>query len=286
IGYLNGDGRLDLAVANYGDLFSGNGLISVFLGDGDPTHPILSAATQYPTGALGPQSVAIGDLNGDSLPDLVVAHASKMISVLLGNGDGGFQAQFPLTFSGLNNPGSIAIGDLNGDGLQDLAVANFGTDTGTGAGTAVTLLYNGGDGTFLVANRDTGGRNPSSVAIGDLNGDGHPDLAVTNAGSNTVSVFLNDGIGNLALAAAPYPTGTNPESVAIGDLNGDGLPDLAVANRDSNTVSVLLGNVDGGFQEQIQYPTGLGPVSIAIADLNGDGRQDLAVANLLTNNVT
>jgi hypothetical protein len=272
---LNGDGRRDLAVANFGDpLIGGDGTISVFLGDSNGT---FSAATQYPTGAAGPQSVAIGDLNGDGRLDLAVAHGSNRISVLLGNDGGGFQT---LT------PSSVAFGDLNGDGRLDLAVANFGVDTAAGAGTTVSVLYSRGDGTFAVVTHNTLGTNPSSVAIGDLNGDGQSDLAVANAGSNTVSVFMNDGIGNLVLAATPYATGTDPSSVAIGDLNGDGRLDLAVANAGSNTVSVLLGNVGGGFQSQTQYATGTDPSSVAIADLNGDGQLDLAVANAGSNNIT
>jgi Ca2+-binding RTX toxin-like protein len=282
LGDLNGDGRLDLAVANYGHLLpGGDGTISVFLGEGDGT---FSAATQYPTldTPSAPQSVAIGDLNGDGKLDLAVASASNRISVLLGNGDGSFLTQSPLSFSGIDNPGSVAIADLNGDGLLDLAVANFGVPPNNAG--AVSVLLGRGDGGFNHF-RFTTGTNASSVAIGDLNGDSHLDLAVTNAGSNTVSVLLGNGIGGFS-AATPYATGTNPESVAISDLNGDGRLDLAVANHDSNTVSVLLGNVGGGFQEQTQYPTGLGPFSVAIGDLNGDGRLDLAVTNHDSNNVT
>jgi FG-GAP-like repeat/FG-GAP repeat len=287
IGDLNGDGRLDLAVANYGDQFGfDDRTISVFLGNGGGT---FSAATLYSTGTglPGAQSVAIGDLDGDGDLDLAVAHASNRIGILWGNGDGTFLAQNPpLTFTGLNNPGSIAIGDLDGNGRLDLVLANFGVPPPYGSdGTMVTVLYGQVGGGFTRVNITTGGTNLSSVAIGDLNGDDHLDLAVANAGSNTVSVLLNDGNGNLS-AATPYATGTTPNSVAIGDLNGDGRPDLAVANTDSNTVSVLLGNIGGGFQAQTQYPTGLGPSSVAIADLNGDGRLDLAVANADSNNVT
>jgi hypothetical protein len=283
IGDLNGDGRLDLAVANFGDPLSGVGTISVFLGNGNGT---FSAATQYPTGTglPGAQSVAIGDLNGDGRLDLAVADASNKLPLLLGTVGGGFLTQTPpLSFSGINNPGSIAIGDLDGNGRLDLALTNFGAPPGP-PGTTVTVLYGNVGGGFNRVNLTTG-TSPSSVAIDDLNGDGHLDLAVANAGSNTVSVLLNDGNGNLS-AATPYPTGANPGSVAIGDLNGDGRADLAIANHDSNTVSVLLGNVGGGFQQQTQYPTGLGPSSVAIGDLNGDGRLDLAVAAADSNNVT
>jgi hypothetical protein len=288
IGDLNGDGHLDLAVANYGHpLPGGDGTISVFLGDGDGT---FAAATQYPTldNPSLPQSVVIGDLNGDGKLDLAVAGGSNRISVLLGNGDGSFLTQGPMSFSGINNPSSVAIADLNGDGRLDLVVTNFGFPApgspGMSPGTTVTVLYGNVGGGFSKVILATG-TNPSSVAIGDLNGDGHLDLAVANAASDTVSVLLNDGNGNFS-AATPYATGTNPESVVIGDLNGDGRLDLAVANHDANTVSVLLGNAGGGFQQQTQYPTGLGPFSIAIGDLNGDGRPDLTVANHDSNNVT
>src|SRR5262249_17713330 len=125
IGDLNADGRQDLAVANFG---ADPGTVSVFLGNGNLTHPILSDATQSLTGAgaVGPQSVAIGDLNGDHLPDLAVANASNRISILLGNAGGGFLTQTPIGPLSFNNLKSVAIGDLNGDGRQDLAVANFG----------------------------------------------------------------------------------------------------------------------------------------------------------------
>jgi uncharacterized protein (DUF2141 family) len=140
IGDLNGDGKLDLAVANYGDPVSGSpgGTISVFLGNGNGT---FSAATLYSTQThlSGAQSVAIGDLNGDGKLDLAVADASNLVPILLGNGDGTFNVQTPLTFSGLNNNGSIAIADVNGDGLLDLALTNFGTAPGD-AGW-VTVLF-------------------------------------------------------------------------------------------------------------------------------------------------
>ena len=96
------------------------------------------------------------------------------------------------------------------------------------------------------------------MAIGDLNGDGRPDLAAANYAANTVSVLLGNGDGTFG-AKTDFATGTSPRSVAIGDLNGDGKPDLAVANSGSNTVSVLLGNGDGTFgtQDRLRRP---GPI--------------------------
>jgi hypothetical protein len=127
-----------------------------------------------------------------------------------------------------------------------------------------------------------------SVAIGDLNGDGKPDLASANCGSlspsfnclqnaNTVSVLANRGDGSFG-AKVDYATGRGPQSVAIGDLNGDGKPELVTANTYGTTVSVLVNRGDGSFLAKDDYEAGDGPTSVAIGDLNGDGKPDLAVA--------
>ncbi len=122
------------------------------------------------------------------------------------------------------------------------------------------------------------GNNPTGVAIGDFNGDGIGDLAVSNLGDNTVSVLLGKGDGTFQ-PQQTYMAGLEPAGVAVGDFNGDGIADLAVTNTAGNTVSVLLGNGDGTFQPQQTYATGLAPDGIAVADFNGDGIADLAVTN-------
>jgi hypothetical protein len=128
---------------------------------------------------------------------------------------------------------------------------------------------------------------PSSIAVGDFNGDGILDLAVANAGSNNVTILLGNGDGTFTATATSPATGTEPTFIVSGDFNGDGIPDLAVANWVSNTVTILLGNGDGTFTATATSPeTGTTPVSITVGDFNGDGILDLAVLNQGSNTVT
>src|SRR5882672_9449705 len=104
-----------------------------------------------------------------------------------------------------------------------------------------------------------------SVRVGDVNGDGRPDVVATNAHLNTVNVFAGNAAGTLD-TAVPYSSGgSGPVSVAIGDLNGDGRPDVVVANRNGTTISVLAGNAGGTLDAAVSYPSGgYSPTSIAI----------------------
>ena len=122
------------------------------------------------------------------------------------------------------------------------------------------------------------GVNPNSVAAGDFNGDGAPDLAVANFTGSSVSVLIADGSGTFR-PAVTYTAGTRPHFIDAADLNGDGKVDLAVANWDSNNVSVLLGNGDGTFAAAQSYATGVQGAFVGVSDLNGDGKPDLAVTD-------
>jgi FG-GAP-like repeat/PASTA domain/FG-GAP repeat len=151
---------------------------------------------------------------------------------------------------------------------------------------SIPALFASASPSFLSPKSYLAGEASNSVAIGDLNGDGRPDLAIANGGENPLSVLLNRGDGRFQ-ARRVYETGSGGSiSVAIGDLNGDGKPDLATANTSANTFSVLLNRGDGSFYVTQGDPTGREPVSVAIGDLNGDGKVDLATANRASNTVS
>jgi hypothetical protein len=249
VGDFNGDGKLDVVVANYA-----GGDISVLLGNGDGT---FKPAVTYSTGSGSlPLSLAVGDFNHDGKLDVVVGKFScyspcGTISVFLGNGDGTFPPA--VNYNGGGEPISIAAGDFNGDGRLDLAVADISSGQ-------VLVLKGNGDGTFQgpVSYGTTG--DPDWIALGDLNGDGKLDLAVLSATSSCrVNVLLGNGDGTFQpevnYSMPSCNSGLAGGGVGIADFNRDGKLDLAVAAPGSSTFSVLL-----------QTPTGsLSPTSLTFA---------------------
>jgi FG-GAP-like repeat len=175
------------------------------------------------------------------------------------------------------DPAAVAIGDLNGDRKLDLAVVNY-------SWPSVSVLTNRGDGSFRAARNFATGRQwqdrPVDLAIGDLTGDGKPDLAVANdvTKGRGVILFANKGSGTFR-AERRFVTAVQPEAVAIGELNGDKKPDLVAVSHDAAAVSVLLNKGGGRFAAKVDYRTGAGPGSIAIGDLTGDHKPDLVTAN-------
>ncbi len=232
-------------------------------------------------------------MNGDGDPDLVVTNwchidincGGGVVGVLLGNGDGTFQA--PISYGSGGGVDVLAVGvaieDLNGDGRLDLVVLNNLDSVG--------VLLGNGDGTFRTAvNYSSGGWEPAAVAVGDVNGDGHPDLVVSNRyhsccnGYGRVGVLLGNGDGTFQ-SAVKYTLGSfEATGVAIADVNGDGHPDLVVSSEcyksicNYGSVSVLLGNGDGTFPATFILKVGSDTNSVAVADVNGDGRPDLLVS--------
>ena len=149
-----------------------------------------------------------------------------------------------------------------------------------------TLVANPADYLFLNVQSPATGHHPNSVAVGDFNGDGIPDMAVANRLDNTVTILLGNGDGTFRASGISPPTGKTPVAVVSGDFNGDGKADLAVANSTDGTVSILLGNGDGTFTLKASPVTGNNPAALAVGDFNGDGKADLAVANNSSNSVT
>ncbi len=269
---LNNDGIPDLALAN-----RGGGTVSVLLGNGDGT---FRPQKPYPVGQR-PTSVVAADLNGDGRPDLAVTNYDEStVSVLLGDGDGSFQPAPSLPVA--QGPYGLAVADVSGDGVPDLVVASY---YGNPSGGTVSVLLGDGDGSFPVQNTFPVGQKASSVAVADLNGDGAPDLAVTDYGDDMVGVLLGDGHGSFA-DQTTYTVDQGAYAVVTADLNGDGSPDLAVANRGAGTVDVLLGDGDGSFRGPTSIPVGQQPSSVAAVDLNGDGRPDLVAANYFDDTVS
>jgi hypothetical protein len=282
---FNGDGRPDLATADHGA-----NTVSVRFNQtvAGATTPTFTAASPYTVGNT-PLFVVAADFNGDGRPDLAVLNnASKTVSVLLSTTPAGaatpsFAVQ--QTFAIGAGASQMVAADFNGDGRPDLAVANFADNSvtvllDTTPAGAATVSFSSQ--TFAV------GAEPEGITAADFNGDGRPDLVVTNYAVGTVSVLLNTTpAGNAAASFAArqtFATGTNPRAVIAADLNGDGLADLAVANSTNKSVSVLVSTTApaaqaASFAAQQTFAVGTGPFALAAADLSGEGRLDLAVAN-------
>jgi phospholipase C len=317
-GDFNGDGKIDLAVAD-----QSSNTISILLGNGDGT--FTTGVTL--TAGNHPSALAVGDFNHDGKLDLAVGNSpDSTISIFLGDGAGNFTA-VP-TLVNTVNPVSIAVSDFNRDGFSDLVVANYMINTvsvflGKGDGTfwptstpAVTLngpiavavgdfnqngtpdiaianskvniisiLPGNGDGTFGKAGSLSLSSAPSWIGTADFNGDGKIDLAVVSSAGSTVTLYLGTGNNGFVIGSV-NSTASGPNSVAIGDVNGDGILDLVTANGGSNSVSVLLGSGGGVFQSHQDYATNLGPQSVVLADFNQNGQLDIAVADSQASAVT
>ncbi len=277
VGDFNGDGKPDIALAN----FRSNS-VQLFLNRGNG---IFRAAVSFPLpkGSGDPQDLAVGDFNRDGHPDVaVVDQNGDTIDVLLGDGKGGLGPATPYRVAGpkeyLRSRG-LVVGDFDGDGKLDLATVDS-----NGNGTA-SVLYGDGKGHFGPGVHVTAADGQARVyqlAAGDLDGDGRDDLVVLQD-PGSASVMLSQK-GRKFTAPALVATGKQPRSAAIADMDGDGKKDLVVGNCGDNSVSVLQGLGDGTFAPPHRYSTqvngvGLCPLAVAVADFDGDGKLDIAVAN-------
>ena len=243
---------------------------------------ISTPATENSRFAVGtaPGSVEIADLNNDGKPDIVVANEqSNNVTILLGDGKGGFAEAKGSPFPAGHDPNDIAIGDFNRDGKLDLAFANHEQKY-------LTVLLGDGQGgltpapnsPFAVEVRP----HTHGVASGDLNGDGNLDLVTESWGNDQVAVLFGDGKGSFNTSGTFLDVGKMPyQRVRVGDINGDGKSDIITTNLEGDNVTILLGDGKGGFKQSAgsPFPCGDSPFNFAIGDVNGDGKPDLAIVN-------
>ena len=261
-------------------------------GSGAFAPPVVATPTtppgQFPAG-MWSAAVAIGDINGDDLADLVTAdEGANTISVLCGRGDGTFGPNVPYSVG--KYPDDVTLGDFNSDGHLDIATANHLGVTSSSTQNSISVLL--GDRRFApsteynVYNKTTDaiGAMPNQAALGDVNNDGYADIVSVNQQSSNLSVLLNDKTGAFGKPLAPLP-GTNPgpRSVALGDINNDGNLDAVaccVGAAQAGTVSILKGNGNGVFDPHVPM-AGFGPlpVYVTLADLDNDGNLDLITVN-------
>ncbi|MBI5652431.1 MAG: VCBS repeat-containing protein [Chloroflexi bacterium] len=293
IGDLDGDGKRDIAVANYS---AGAGTtISVFTNTSTLGNLSFESAQTFAVGT-GPIILAIGDLNGDGKLDLVTSNwgtngAGTTLSVLRNTSASsilGFVLDATLTTN--QGPVGVTIGNINGDALPDIVVANYGNNLGNGS--TLSVLPNTTSGTpisFGAKVDSTTGGGPYDIALGDMDGDLDLDVAVTQYGTSgagaMVSIFQNSGGTLAATATLTGTTGNGPYRIIVGDVDQDGKPEIATSNFQNgsgSTVSVLRNVSSSGtisFTTNVDFNTQNGPRGLAFGDIDAPSRRDLVVTN-------
>jgi hypothetical protein len=287
MGDLDGDGNLDLVIANTGTPY-----LTVLLGDGkggfkpSPRSPF--ATNSYPH----VHGVAVGDFNGDGRLDVVTdSWGHDQILLLLGDGAGNLVLPGRLFHTGKRPYQRLRSADFNKDRKPDVVTTDMDIN-------AVSILLGDGKGAFheALGSPFPAGAAPWAVAIDDINKDGNPDLVVLPYDRDVpdpkdigVTVLLGDGKGRFAkMQGSPFPLSgcKGPDRVATGDLNGDGLQDIVVSCAQSSSLVFFLGKKGGGFQTSTRNLKDIGWAGLAVADLNGDGKDDVVVSNRSSGTIT
>ncbi len=279
--------------------YSPQPFLPTFAGDGSDITAASFGPRQDLTSGNGPNQVVIADLDGDGKPDLIVANDYNNTISLYRN----ISADHTLTAAsfappvdlatpaGSYSPYGLAVADIDGDGKLDIIVTDY-------SGPNVVSVYRntcspGDISTNAFATRVdfATGSQPQGVTVGDIDGDGRPDILVANTGDGTVSILRNTGtVGDLTAnsfaSKVDIATGGGCDNVTVGDLDGDGIPDVVTANSDDGTVSLLHNSSSPGhivFDAKADFATVGDPIHVKLVDLDGDGKLDLAVACYLPN---
>ena len=283
---FNKDGNSDLAFANHEQKY-----LTVLLGNGKGYFTNAPGSPFHVEGIPHTHGIATGDFNNDGRLDLATdSWGNDQVEILFGDSLLIFKTPGTFFKVGKRPYQRLRVADLNNDGADDIVTTNT-------EGNNATILLSDGKGSFdeAAGSPFACGDNPFSVAIGDINADGKPDLAIINSpgsmgqgiGKNGMTVLIGNGAGKFTtMQGAPFDAGKIPSRIAIGDINGDGVNDIVTTDNATNKIYLFLMGKNSTLMSGASIIVGNNPKGVAIADLNKDGKLDIVVGNKMDNTIS